>query len=358
MTAALFDVLSQQLIGNEQVKVFFKHMLRQGAISHLFLFSGPKGVGKSLFAEALGKALIGEQGATHPDLRWYRPEGKLGLHSMEAMKDLSRELAQPPYCASRRVFLLCEAERMLPTSANALLKSFEEPNPSNVIFLISSHAEALLPTIRSRCRCVYFQCVEEEAIASYLQLRFHKAAEEARLLAGLARGSMGKAVRWAHDGVAPWRRLLLEALAFGKMASYEDLRKVAEEISRQVELVKESVLNRFVEQNPVERTAWQREQRDREIEGMVSMRYVEEVDSLVGELLGWYRDLQLLSVNGSRRALVHKDQESALEQAFQRGVLIPLEEVEAACQALRLAVARSTSLRSCLEALFLKLHFL
>ena len=72
---------------------------------------------------------------------------------MESLRLLKEEVALPPFSASRKIFLIFEAERMLPTSANALLKTFEEPSAHSIIILVSSFSEKLfLPCSRAAIR--------------------------------------------------------------------------------------------------------------------------------------------------------------------------------------------------------------
>ena len=133
-----------QIIGNEEIKKRLTRMLSKRAIGHALLFSGPDGIGKSLFAWAFAAQLMAEydpeidharkiQSGQHPDIHIYRPEGKIGLHSIQSLRQLSQEVHLPPYEASWKVFIIHDADRMLSYSANTLLKTFEEPPPRTVI---------------------------------------------------------------------------------------------------------------------------------------------------------------------------------------------------------------------------------
>ena len=77
-------------------------MLGKKAIGHALCFAGPDGIGKSLFAWALSARIFAEadpgkdhaekiQSGQHPDIHVYRPEGKLGLHSIHSLRQLSEE---------------------------------------------------------------------------------------------------------------------------------------------------------------------------------------------------------------------------------------------------------------------------
>ena len=77
--------------------------------------------------------------------------------SLSLGREMCEKVYMAPFEAKWKIFIIEDAERMLPTSANALLKTFEEPAPNSVIILISDHPERLLPTVLSRCRKVHFQ---------------------------------------------------------------------------------------------------------------------------------------------------------------------------------------------------------
>jgi DNA polymerase III delta prime subunit len=128
-------------------------ILESGKVPGTLLF-----VGSNLLEEAkrFAAQLIGKKADGHPDVHIYLPEGKSGMHSIDNMRQFIDEMPLPPFVAPVKVFIIDEAERMLPTSSNALLKTCEEPPPDTCIILLSSEPEALLPTILSRCRKVIF----------------------------------------------------------------------------------------------------------------------------------------------------------------------------------------------------------
>lgn len=100
----------------------------------------------------------------HPDLHFYVPEGKAHLHPMANIQKLIREMALPPFEAPRKIFIIEEAEKMLPSSSNALLKTLEEPNQDTYILLLTEHPDLLLPTILSRLAPLSFPRQEVEPI--------------------------------------------------------------------------------------------------------------------------------------------------------------------------------------------------
>lgn len=114
-------------------------------------------------AKVYAKRLLGPSHAlkidsgNHPDLHIYSPEEKSELHSIASMRMLIDEMALPPFEAARKIFVIKDAEKMLPSSSNALLKTLEEPPSDAVIILLSNEPQALLATIRSRCTPFRFE---------------------------------------------------------------------------------------------------------------------------------------------------------------------------------------------------------
>lgn len=154
-------------------------MLEREEIPHALLFAGPKGSGKSDAALAFAHSLVGSQKKYHPDIHLYYPEGKTGMHAISSIRTLTHDVSLAPYESKWKMFIIHEAERMLPTSSNALLKTFEEPPTQTIFILISHHPERLLPTILSRCQTIEFlQPKKEEASAILLDVLGGRAPKE------------------------------------------------------------------------------------------------------------------------------------------------------------------------------------
>jgi len=363
----------EHLIGNDQVKQYLQRIAQKKTVGNSLLFAGPDGIGKSLFAEAFAKLLICQndqdgkhyckiEAGSHPDIRIYKPEGKIGMHSIASMRHFSEEVYLAPFEAKWKVFIIHEADRMLSYSANALLKTFEEPALNSLIILLSSSPSMLLPTILSRCRTIHFQPLSEEEIATALVRRGIRTAEEAHSIASMAQGSLGHAFRLAQKGNHPLRSLLLNMLSKGGMADYKQLSELATSIAEHFEEArkeKESAMRAALLQGAGDHlSALQKQAIEKEAEGAASMHSNQEVRALFDVILAWYRDLHLLSVNGRREYLMHRDYANACSQAYERGKLIPLDAVQKSISEACLSLERSTSLNICFENLFLKLNLL
>lgn len=120
--------------------------------STLLLIGGTLSQAKELVKKILGPLHAPKiDSDNHPDLHIYLPEGKSQLHPIASIQQLIQEMAYPPFEAPRKIFILADAEKMLPSASNALLKTLEEPPSDTTIILLCKDSDQLLPTIRSRC---------------------------------------------------------------------------------------------------------------------------------------------------------------------------------------------------------------
>jgi DNA polymerase-3 subunit delta' len=362
-----------QVIGNSEIKHCLEKMLEKKAIANSILLAGPAGVGKSQFAHVLASKLICEndpdglhiakmQKGIHPDLHVYHPEGKLGLHTIQSLRQLGEEVHLPPYEAAWKVFIIHDAERMLSFSANALLKTFEEPPPHTLIILLSRSPASILPTIISRCRLLQFHTLAQKEIEDFLEFRYKLEPDVLKITAELAHGSIGRAVHLAENKSGAQRSHLLDTMAKGPIGNYKELSAVAATIAEQVEMTKknieEAAKEEFNKTSMEYLTAQQQQSLEKELEGVSAVAFVNESQALFEQILTWYRDLEVLKLGGSRELLINKDYAAALLQSVQKGRLVPLERVQKAIGEAQLALQRSTSLNICLENLFLKLGWL
>lgn len=358
-----------QIVGNERIKEQLESIVAKRAIGHAFLFAGPEGVGKSLFATALAAMIMDEydpgknhihkiSSGIHPDIHIYHPEGKLGLHSIQTMRQMSEEVYLPPFEASWKVFIIHDADRMLSHSANALLKTFEEPPPRTLIILISHSAASLLPTILSRCSTFHFKLLSNEQIRQFLNSRFEIEDASCEKIVRSSQGSLGRASKLAAHG-DPLRSSLLHLLACGLLPDYRALQGGIKSLSEQVELAKkqaeEAAKHELQTLAGYQLSPQQQHALEKEMEGMTALALTQEAQVLFETIASWYRDLQLILLGGDLGLLVNPEFFPQLEQAVQRGEFKPLDQVYEAIEATYLSLQRSTSLTLCMENLFLKL---
>ena len=158
-----------------------------GSLPHALLLSGPVGVGKEQFARRLAASLVCESqdeqpcgrckacglaaAHTHPDIHWLQPEEPGKAIKIDAVRELIARTTLTTQAAGSRVFLISPAEAMNKPSANALLKTLEEPSASSTLVLISSAPHRLPATIRSRCQSLLFKPVPQTEAEQWLQGR-------------------------------------------------------------------------------------------------------------------------------------------------------------------------------------------
>lgn len=233
------------------------------APSHAYLLTGPPGSGKRAAARAFAAELLAggapepetarrralADPSPHPDLVWLRPTGTQHLVATVRERVIG-PASYRPFEGERRVFVIEAADAMEEESQNALLKTLEEPAPFAHLVLLTSEPEALLETVRSRCRPIRFDRLAPEAVERRLAAEAATLpATELRAAARLSGGELERArflvtpqgqalrsaveecVRAAVEGrlaAAPWRAVLEIAEAAGEAAA-ERVRAVAEE---------------------------------------------------------------------------------------------------------------------------------
>lgn len=195
----------------------FERRLEEKTLPSTLLLIGPRDrVNPALAKEWAKKIWDDEQLAkidsgNHPDLHIYLPEAKSDLHAIDSLRMLVQEMALPPYEAEKKIFVVDQAEKMLPSGSNLLLKTLEEPPADTFIFLLTSHPHALLPTIRSRATPFFFQgdgdAPAEQALTSLLELA--EAKQYDRLLETLTR-------EHEHLAQIPIEELLNTLLVWGQ----------------------------------------------------------------------------------------------------------------------------------------------
>jgi len=244
-----------------------RRALASGRMHHAYLFEGPEGVGKELAARALAAGLLCEAPDRAPEAdacgecracRLFavgnRPDYHLfdgALHKRHPDKtirsgkglflvvDVVRHFliepaANSPGLGRRRVFLIRDAERMNEGAQNALLKTLEEPLGDACLILVTSSAERLLPTIRSRCQRVPFDLLPPDYVEEQLQALAEVEPAAAHTLAALAQGRLGAALHWHKIGLLTALAQVSQGLANGLADNPEVFGKTLLEIANEL----------------------------------------------------------------------------------------------------------------------------
>ena len=212
-----------RILGQKQAKEFIRAALQRERLGHAYLFAGPDGVGKTLFAVELAKVLLCHKSqevscdqcrscrmvdhGRHPDLTIVEAEPGKRIIKIEQARDLRNMLHLMPVEGDRRVVILREADHMEAPAANALLKTLEEPTSFTLLILTTCSPRTLLPTIRSRCQELRFAPLSTEQVQRILSEQRAPdddkplfTDEEIRLGAELSNGSAGRAIQIIESG--------------------------------------------------------------------------------------------------------------------------------------------------------------
>jgi DNA polymerase-3 subunit delta' len=204
------------IIGHDRAKALLQAAVARDRLAHAYLFHGVDRIGKRLLATRLAQALLCDGGPgstavdgcgvcrscrqidaqTHPDFTYIRPDPEQANPQIkiEQIRDIEHQLIYRPLIGDRKICMIDEADRMTIGAANALLKTLEEPPDHSVFLLISSRPSALPATIRSRCQVLRLTPPARTQIEAAVVLRRNLPPADARFLAILSEGQLGRAL--------------------------------------------------------------------------------------------------------------------------------------------------------------------
>lgn len=225
--------------GQEGVTRFLKSAIESGRLAHAYLFHGFEGSGRFFLARAFVKAMnceaasgdfCGEcsscariESGCHPDVLYARQEEKTGAIKVDAIRAVSEALSLKPFEARYKAAIIRDAHLMTEESANAFLKTLEEPPPHSVIILMSPSRYHLRPTVASRCQTVSVPPLGRERLKALLASDYGMADADAAFLSRFAEGRLGRAIQFM-DGAGPKRKETLSALDEGE--AFEGMSKL------------------------------------------------------------------------------------------------------------------------------------
>jgi DNA polymerase-3 subunit gamma/tau len=158
-----------EVLGQEHITTALNHALEQGTISHAYLFTGPRGVGKTSTARILAYAIN--------DLPYDEERQHLDIIEIDAasnrrideIRDLREKVHIAPSSAKYKVYIIDEVHMLTKEAFNALLKTLEEPPAHAVFILATTEAHKLPETIISRTQRYAFKPVDQNKVVSHLK---------------------------------------------------------------------------------------------------------------------------------------------------------------------------------------------
>ncbi|NBC01431.1 MAG: DNA polymerase III subunit gamma/tau [Bacteroidetes bacterium] len=175
-----------ELVAQEHVTSTLKNALQLDRLAHAYLFSGPRGVGKTTAARILAKAIncttpLDEREDAEPcrtcdSCQSFEAGRSLNVFELDAasnngvddIRDLREKVRIPPQGNRKKVYILDEVHMLSKAAFNALLKTLEEPPPHALFIFATTEPHKVLPTILSRCQRFDFRRIPVSEIVSHL----------------------------------------------------------------------------------------------------------------------------------------------------------------------------------------------
>ena len=169
------------IIGNEEIKIFLDNLIKTNNVVHSYMFIGPDGIGKVLFAKEFAKMILCQDSNkacnhcsscikfnsdNHPDFMIINSEDGKSI-KINQIRFLQERISEKPIVSNRKVYIINDSDLMTVEAQNCLLKTLEEPPEFAVIILVLSNENKCLSTIKSRCTKIAFQKLRNSDLTQY-----------------------------------------------------------------------------------------------------------------------------------------------------------------------------------------------
>lgn len=292
------------IIGHEKIKEHLQKAIEYQRVSHAYILSGEKGMGRKTIAKAFAMTLLCEKkgiepcmechsckqfaSGNHLDVIWVRHDKPASVGVDEIREQINDTIAIRPYNSEYKIYLVDEAEKMTVQAQNALLKTIEEPPAYAVLILITTNQETFLPTILSRCIKLELRPIKDSVVSDYLTEKLDISDSQADIYAAFARGNLGKAIH---------------------LASSEDFALLYREVLTLLKNIKDMDIPMLLDY----------------------IRKLQEDKLDLYECLDfmqlWYRDILMFKVTKDMNALLFKDEYTAVSSCCQKSSYEGLEEI-------------------------------
>ena len=205
----------KNVVGHKDIIKYIQSAGEHGQVGHAYIMNGERGAGKKMLASLFAMTLLCEKGGSepcntchscrqaesgnHPDILWVTHE-KPGTISVDDIRtQVGDTVMIKPYQGPYKVYIIDHAELMTQQAQNALLKTLEEPPEYVVFLLLTENAEALLPTINSRCVMLKLRNIRNTLIRKYLMEVLQVPDYKADMCTAFAQGNLGRAIMLANS---------------------------------------------------------------------------------------------------------------------------------------------------------------
>jgi len=196
-----------EIIGQDHIVTTLKSAIEKNRLAHAYLFSGPRGVGKTSTARILAKAINCKEGLTTKPCSKCSPCLEISEsrsldvieidgasnRGIDEIRVLRENVKFAPVSAKYKVYIIDEVHQITPDGFNALLKTLEEPPPYVKFIFATTHPHKIMPTILSRCQRLDFRRIPALEIATQLEkiVKAENINVDKQVIFTIAKGSDG-----------------------------------------------------------------------------------------------------------------------------------------------------------------------
>ncbi len=161
------------VVGQKHIAETLMHEITNNQLAQAFLFTGPRGVGKTTCARILAKVINSQNEAENPNQDFAFNIFELDAASNNSVDDIRHLVDQvriPPQVGKYKVYIIDEVHMLSNSAFNAFLKTLEEPPPYAIFILATTEKHKILPTILSRCQVFNFNRIEASDMVEHLKM--------------------------------------------------------------------------------------------------------------------------------------------------------------------------------------------
>lgn len=205
----------KDVVGHKDIIQYIANAVTMDKVSHAYILNGERGSGKKLLARLFARTLLCEkhgpepcnechscrqaESGNHPDIIQVTHEKPNTISVDDIREQVNNTVMIKPYQGPYKIYLIERAELMSVQAQNALLKTIEEPPEYVVFLLLTENAEALLPTINSRCVMLKLRNIKDKLIRRYLMEVLKIPDYKADVCTAFAQGNVGRAIMLANS---------------------------------------------------------------------------------------------------------------------------------------------------------------
>lgn len=324
------------IIGQSQLTDNLKNAVKHNKISHAYLIQGEKLSGKKMIADIFARALQCEadgskpcnccracrqsMNGNNPDIIYVEHDKPNVISVDNVRQQINGDIVIKPYSSSHKIYIVDEAEKMNVQAQNALLKTLEEPPEYAVILLLAVRAEAMLPTILSRCVVLNIKPASDAAIRTYLMDKAKIPDYRVGICASFARGNVGRAVQLASND--DFDDMKSEVLDIMKRIPDMEINQIAERVKNIAEEKKKEKL---------------------------------DIDDYLDLCFTWYRDVLLYKACRDAEHIIFREELSEISKAAARYSYEGIERIIRSIDRARSRISANVNFDLTMELMFMEM---